>query len=138
MAIRHIVNIAHASHLKSSPSLLVKPKPSTFIASTSIAQFLNLAEFSRKHNLAAVSKASPADTISPLDDDEGVSLGTMKLPPDTDVARFETLLFQVMHVPKCPFTSMHSLVFVHGEKTIGLRSIGYLYLVVGISIEVPG
>ncbi|XP_008806100.3 uncharacterized protein LOC103718878 [Phoenix dactylifera] len=28
------------------------------------------------------------------DDDDGVSLGTMKLPPNTDIARFETLLFQ--------------------------------------------
>ncbi|RWW50255.1 hypothetical protein BHE74_00043485 [Ensete ventricosum] len=28
-------------------------------------------------------------------DDDGVSLGTMKLPPGTDIARFETLLFQV-------------------------------------------
>ncbi|GAB2272161.1 hypothetical protein Dimus_006981 [Dionaea muscipula] len=27
-------------------------------------------------------------------DDNGVSLGTMKLPPDTDIPRFETLLFQ--------------------------------------------
>ncbi|XP_057777966.1 uncharacterized protein LOC130996682 [Salvia miltiorrhiza] len=94
MAIRHIVNIAHASHLKSSPSLLVKPKPSTFITSTTIVQFLNPTVFSRKHNLAAVSKASSADSISPVDDEEGVSLGTMKLPSDTDVARFETLLFQ--------------------------------------------
>ncbi|VVA94685.1 unnamed protein product [Arabis nemorensis] len=31
---------------------------------------------------------------SPLEEDDGVSLGTMKLPLDTDVARFETLLFQ--------------------------------------------
>lgn len=29
-------------------------------------------------------------------DEEGVSLGTMKLPSDTDISRFETLLFQVI------------------------------------------
>ncbi|KFK36510.1 hypothetical protein AALP_AA4G133500 [Arabis alpina] len=34
-----------------------------------------------------IANASPVD-------EEGVSLGTMKLPLDTDVARFETLLFQ--------------------------------------------
>ncbi|KAJ0959754.1 hypothetical protein J5N97_000568 [Dioscorea zingiberensis] len=32
--------------------------------------------------------------VRATDDEEGVSLGTMKLPPDVDVARFETLLFQ--------------------------------------------
>ncbi|KAH6802778.1 hypothetical protein C2S51_034224 [Perilla frutescens var. frutescens] len=95
MAIRHIVNIVHASHLKSSPSAFVKPKPPTFITTTNIVhQFLNLPQFSSKRNPTAVSKASSADSISPVDDEEGVSLGTMKLPSDTDIARFETLLFQ--------------------------------------------
>ncbi|XP_078181602.1 uncharacterized protein LOC144575371 [Carex rostrata] len=32
--------------------------------------------------------------VSVEDDDDGVSLGTLKLPGNTDVARFETLLFQ--------------------------------------------
>lgn len=48
---------------------------------------------------AAVARASPEDergvVPSDGDDGEGVSLGTMKLPPDTDLQRFETLLFQV-------------------------------------------
>ncbi|XP_039042196.1 uncharacterized protein LOC120181018 [Hibiscus syriacus] len=42
-------------------------------------------------------KASPAkDDIMPAADDpeNGVSLGTMKLPSNTDLPRFETLLFQ--------------------------------------------
>ncbi|CAN8316606.1 unnamed protein product [Cochlearia groenlandica] len=30
----------------------------------------------------------------PVEEEDGVSLGTMKLPMDTDIARFETLLFQ--------------------------------------------
>lgn len=35
--------------------------------------------------------------IVPSEDDpeDGVSLGTMKLPLDTDIARFQVLLFQV-------------------------------------------
>lgn len=42
-------------------------------------------------------RASPASQgISTDADGDGVSLGTMKLPPDTDVTRFETLLFQVI------------------------------------------
>ncbi|KAI3788155.1 hypothetical protein L2E82_00854 [Cichorium intybus] len=44
----------------------------------------------------AVTRASPANSnITPVgDDEEGVSLGTMKLPMNTDIDRFETLLFQ--------------------------------------------
>ncbi|KAI7731560.1 hypothetical protein M8C21_006141, partial [Ambrosia artemisiifolia] len=43
----------------------------------------------------AVVRAKPNNSITPAgDDDEGVSLGTMKLPMNTDLDRFETLLFQ--------------------------------------------
>lgn len=113
LAFRHIINIAYASHLKSSPSVFVKPKPYTFITSTNIVQCLNPTVFSRKYNLVAVCKASSANSISPVDDEDGVSLGTMKLPSNTDVARFETLLFQVMHVPKCHFRMKYILVFCY-------------------------
>nr|XP_043610297.1 uncharacterized protein LOC122582018 [Erigeron canadensis] len=43
-----------------------------------------------------VSRASPSNSsITPAgDDEEGVSLGTMKLPMNTDLVRFESLLFQ--------------------------------------------
>ncbi|KAK8600501.1 hypothetical protein V6N13_059712 [Hibiscus sabdariffa] len=47
--------------------------------------------------LKLVAKASSAkDDITPAADDpeNGVSLGTMKLPSNTDIPRFETLLFQ--------------------------------------------
>lgn len=128
MAIRNIINIVHASHLKSSPSAFVKPKPPTFITSTTIVQFLNPPEFSRKHNLAAVSKASSTDSISPVDDEEGVSLGTMKLPSNTDVARFETLLFQViLHAKKLHFLIFFIPLLLYcawWKKNIGLRNLG--------------
>ncbi|KAK6147221.1 hypothetical protein DH2020_018133 [Rehmannia glutinosa] len=92
MAIRQVVNIVHhAPNLKFSPSGFIKPKSPTFITNNNIVQFLSLAKLSSKRNLIAVSKASSADSIS---EEDGVSLGTMKLPSDTDVARFETLLFQ--------------------------------------------
>ncbi|KAL8213806.1 hypothetical protein R6Q57_003255 [Mikania cordata] len=44
----------------------------------------------------SVPRSSPVNnSISPAgDDEEGVSLGTMKLPMNTDLDRFETLLFQ--------------------------------------------
>ncbi|KAI3802169.1 hypothetical protein L1987_30299 [Smallanthus sonchifolius] len=42
----------------------------------------------------AVSRASPANNSITPAGDEGVSLGTMKLPMNTDLDRFETLLFQ--------------------------------------------
>ncbi|XP_059646655.1 uncharacterized protein LOC132293269 isoform X2 [Cornus florida] len=60
-----------------------------------------LPELCQHHrNLTAVSKAlSETDGITQADDDDGVSLGTMKLPLDTDIPRFETLLFQVDKIP---------------------------------------
>ncbi|KAK9122827.1 hypothetical protein Sjap_012429 [Stephania japonica] len=44
----------------------------------------------------AASKALPSDgnNREVSTNEEGVSLGTMKLPSDTDISRFETLLFQ--------------------------------------------
>ncbi|KAK6803311.1 hypothetical protein RDI58_001095 [Solanum bulbocastanum] len=47
--------------------------------------------------MTVVVKACGGDgSISPNDQDyeDGVCLGTMKLPKDIDLARFETLLFQ--------------------------------------------
>ncbi|GAB2235894.1 hypothetical protein Drorol1_Dr00026339 [Drosera rotundifolia] len=68
-------------------------------------------EFSSCHTRQSVSLSSSSSHRSPEvpvksssdkggvpsavgDDDDGVSLGTMKLPLDTDIPRFETLLFQ--------------------------------------------
>lgn len=66
--------------------------------------------FSIQRNFTtAVSKKAAAaaggggdSPISPVDDDneDGVSLGTLKLPGNTDLARFETLLFQVKILQK--------------------------------------
>ncbi|KAL7137336.1 hypothetical protein ABFS83_10G084200 [Erythranthe nasuta] len=103
MAMRQAINMVHASHVRFSLSGFIIPKsPSTFITTNNNIdhQFLitnnTFAElFSSKRNIIPVCKVSPADRVSPAaDDDDGVSLGTMKLPSNTDVARFETLLFQ--------------------------------------------
>lgn len=48
--------------------------------------------FRNRFNLTVVTKASAS--ANPTDDD-GVSLGTMKLPINTDLQRFDSLLFQV-------------------------------------------
>lgn len=42
-----------------------------------------------------VTKASAGNDGPTDDEDDGVSLGTMVLPLDTDIQRFESLLFQV-------------------------------------------
>ncbi|XP_009626841.1 uncharacterized protein [Nicotiana tomentosiformis] len=60
-------------------------------------RFFYTSEFSGCRNLTVPVKAAAKDgSISPKnqDDEDGVSLGTMKLPLDIDIARFETLLFQ--------------------------------------------
>ncbi|XP_044486751.1 uncharacterized protein LOC123211864 isoform X2 [Mangifera indica] len=54
-----------------------------------------------QQNLIPVPKSSqPNDSVVPSEDDEnGVSLGTMKLPPNTDLQHFDSLLFQVDKIP---------------------------------------
>ncbi|KNA07754.1 hypothetical protein SOVF_169070 [Spinacia oleracea] len=51
--------------------------------------------YSGQRNMPVAVKSSPGKDggIAGVDE-EGVSLGTMKLPSDTDISRFETLLFQ--------------------------------------------
>ncbi|XP_058079888.1 uncharacterized protein LOC131228074 [Magnolia sinica] len=70
----------------------------TSVCNTHKGPFSNLCTLSnRRIPATAPPKASSVrndNIVGPEDDSEGVSLGTMKLPPDTDVGRFETLLFQ--------------------------------------------
>ncbi|KAL2928657.1 Membrane-associated 30 kDa protein chloroplastic [Bienertia sinuspersici] len=51
--------------------------------------------FANHRNLTVALKSSTGkEGAFSVDDEEGVSLGTMKLPPNTDIPRFEILLFQ--------------------------------------------
>lgn len=71
-----------------------------------------IGQLSGQRNLISVAKSSPkSDGIVPADD--GVSLGTMKLPQNTDLQRFETLLFQVYshtHSISLPFAFWDELI----------------------------
>ncbi|XP_030531848.1 uncharacterized protein LOC115741943 isoform X3 [Rhodamnia argentea] len=91
---------AQAQH---QPRHLLLPPLRPIRSSPSSRSSLRLiASLSRRRDRTAsacsiVARASPGGErgIVPSDgDDDGVSLGTMKLPPDTDLQRFETLLFQ--------------------------------------------
>ncbi|KAL6336674.1 hypothetical protein AAG906_035988 [Vitis piasezkii] len=53
-----------------------------------------LTEIASHRHLMPVPKASPESGSIVPGEEEGVSLGTMKLPSDTDIPRFESLLFQ--------------------------------------------
>lgn len=76
----------------SSPGFV--PHSLSFINNNNRLSSFRLAENSGLRNSMSVPNATSG--ISPvIEDDDGVSLGTMKLPPDTDIPRFETLLFQV-------------------------------------------
>ncbi|KAK6942578.1 hypothetical protein RJ641_027955 [Dillenia turbinata] len=62
-------------------------------------RYFKLSSLSGQRNLTShIPKTSQKnDTVSPSaggEDEDGVSLGTMKLPPDIDIPRFESLLFQ--------------------------------------------
>ena len=72
---------------------------------------------SQGRHLSPILKAAPQNTTT--GEDDGISLGTMKLPPNTDLARFETLLFQV--------TESHFLSHLHSDSdnsfTVGEQSL---------------
>lgn len=95
---RHLFHIKNAFHVRHS---LFGHSIRCLSAAFSFKDNHNLKikaqPLSSKRILNRVLKATAGnDAISSTSDDEdGVSLGTMKLPLDTDLARFETLLFQV-------------------------------------------
>ncbi|PIA28188.1 hypothetical protein AQUCO_07200082v1 [Aquilegia coerulea] len=61
-----------------------------------ISSKLNGHQFTCSHKIwAVVPKASSSnESIVETDEEEGVQLGSMKLPPNIDIQRFESLLFQ--------------------------------------------
>ncbi|KAH9617410.1 hypothetical protein KSS87_001861 [Heliosperma pusillum] len=84
-------------HLSTIKKLISAHQPiSEALAFTRTNQTHNLSILSSSHRNPNVAvKSSPGkQSATSTDNDEGVSLGTMKLPLDTDVPRFETLLFQ--------------------------------------------
>lgn len=91
--------LLHSTNVNSQLGL----SPSPAVASRSLGFISDndkrFPKLSLLHNPTATPKASPEGSgIVPADDydpEDGVSLGTMKLPSDTDIQRFETLLFQV-------------------------------------------
>ncbi|KAM2976599.1 hypothetical protein FF2_013651 [Malus domestica] len=90
------------SHVSLSPPPSVAAScPLVFTTSTSYGFFSKLNLHSGRHyrnqNQTPVAKASSQekDSLIPSDDaEDGVLLGTMKLPSDTDLPRFQILLFQ--------------------------------------------
>lgn len=91
---KQFFHITHNSQVQICPTRSIPPS-TLFITNTNNRLF-NLSEFSNYHNLSVVVKASGGDGPNDQDYEDGVSLGTMKLPKDIDLARFETLLFQVL------------------------------------------
>ncbi|CAN4121322.1 unnamed protein product [Withania somnifera] len=97
---RQLFHITHNSQVQICRSRSI-PLSTVFITNKNSNRFF-LNRFSRHQTLSVMVKAAGGDgSISPKDQDyeDGVSLGTMKLPLDIDFARFETLLFQVDKIP---------------------------------------
>ncbi|KAJ6361855.1 hypothetical protein OIU85_017229 [Salix viminalis] len=87
------------SHLQplSSPSPLPFLPPTSLASAACKTRFSRLLELQSHRNILPVPKSSPEnDGIVAADNEgeDGVSLGTFKLPGNTDLQRFETLLFQ--------------------------------------------
>ncbi|XP_015087821.1 uncharacterized protein LOC107031111 [Solanum pennellii] len=89
---KQFFHITHNSQVQIFPARSIPP--STLFITNINNRLFNLTEFSSYHNLSVVVKASRGDGPNDQDYEDGVSLGTMKLPKDIDLARFETLLFQ--------------------------------------------
>ncbi|KAI3409478.1 uncharacterized protein J3R85_019307 [Psidium guajava] len=95
-------NVPTHAQAQYQPRHLLLPPLRPIRSSSSRSPLRLIAPLSRRRDrttsaCGVVARASPGDErgIVPSDgDDDGVSLGTMKLPPDTDLQRFETLLFQ--------------------------------------------
>ncbi|KAL4296006.1 hypothetical protein GQ457_12G011870 [Hibiscus cannabinus] len=88
----------HTTTSANQPLQLYKPRARCICSfQNDKRQVLSKLSGHRNLILKLVAKASSAkDDIMPASDDpeNGVSLGTMKLPSNTDIPRFETLLFQ--------------------------------------------
>ena len=87
------------SHVPLSPLTVSSRSPLliTWDKDKDIINNLFLFKLSQR-SLTSVAKSSPeSDGIVPADED-GVSLGTLKLPSNTNLQRFESLLFQVHNI----------------------------------------
>ncbi|CAH8264889.1 unnamed protein product [Arabidopsis lyrata] len=85
-----------ATSLFFPPPVVTVRSPAIFLRRLSIPCLLPTnGAMSRRHiKRAIVANASPGNGGFKAEGEDGVSLGTMKLPVNTDLARFETLLFQ--------------------------------------------
>eukprot|EP00262_Sarcandra_glabra_P017012 TRINITY_DN568_c0_g1_i1.p1 TRINITY_DN568_c0_g1~~TRINITY_DN568_c0_g1_i1.p1 ORF type:complete len:191 (-),score=17.35 TRINITY_DN568_c0_g1_i1:66-638(-) len=84
--------------LSSVTSHVPLSSPTPYLHSTALFIFkggsTHLCKLTKFSSRRIPKASSETDSIVRSDDDEGISLGTMKLPSDLDVLRFETLLFQ--------------------------------------------
>ncbi|KAI5674381.1 hypothetical protein M9H77_14745 [Catharanthus roseus] len=89
---------------------------------------------SNKRNLAAILKATAGDNVV-SDNEDGVSLGTLKLPGNTDLDRFETLLFQWAN-SLCQGANLPMPMPLKVDKIPGGARIGFIAVADG-ETEVP-
>ncbi|XP_062112723.1 uncharacterized protein LOC133823886 [Humulus lupulus] len=133
-----------ASHAHFSRPLPPKAsKPLVLFSWGSKNSFPKLSEQSRRSSYLTaktVAKASSAqnDGIVPKNDDDpedGVSLGTMKLPLDTDFQRFELLLFQWAN-SLCQGANLPLPVPLKIDKIAGGARLGFITIEDGGKTEV--
>lgn len=115
VAVGKLFNKSHVSGVPNSPFAPFIPAVVTIDDKNNNVQLIKASRVfssSRNFTIAVSKKAATAagrgdGPISPVDndDEDGVSLGTLKLPGNTDLARFETLLFQVKILQNSRFSN---------------------------------
>ncbi|XP_047338504.1 uncharacterized protein LOC124942122 [Impatiens glandulifera] len=94
---------------------------------------INLAKYSK---LIIIPKAIQGNSNKENDDDQnGISLGTMKLPPNTDFAIFETLLFQWAN-SLCQGANLPLPLPLKVDKIAGGARLGFITISDGGATEV--
>ncbi|XP_054820423.1 uncharacterized protein LOC129319381 isoform X3 [Prosopis cineraria] len=127
LAIRQFLYLTRFNpHVSFSPTSLVSPMPNC-------QNHRSCALRNRNQTVIAapVVKASAGNDSLTVDGDDGVSLGTMVLPMDTDLKRFESLLFQNLkdepllsrRIQATPFLVLVSGGFEGDEKYVGEQSL---------------
>ncbi|KAF4396898.1 hypothetical protein F8388_004866 [Cannabis sativa] len=136
MAIAAVKSLLYSARVDSHPQLSRPlPQPLVFFNWENKNSFLKLSEQSRRIYHLTKKMVAKASSTQNNDPEDGVSLGTMKLPTDTDFQRFELLLFQWAN-SLCQGANLPLPVPLKIDKIAGGARLGFITIEDGGKTEV--